>query len=260
MQRTLLAVVAWLSVALGCYAAEVMPPKPARWFNDYAGVVPATVAAQLDAKLQQFERDSSNQVVVAVWRDMQSDTSVQDYTFRIFQQWKLGQSGKDNGIGLFVLTTPRKMFMQVGYGLEGAVPDALAKRIIEDEIGPHFKSGDYGAGLAAGVDAILAAAKGEYKGTDRTVGDASGVSWRVGLIIAFFALTVLAGIIHLMRRGVEISGRGWRWLNFLDTVLMLFRSSGGGISFGGGGGGISGGGGFSGAGGRSGGGGAGGSW
>ncbi len=259
MQRTLLAFVAWLSVAFGASAAEVMPAKPARWFNDYAGAVPANVAAQLDAKLQQFERDSSNQIVVAVWREMQSDTSVQDYTFRIFQQWKLGQAGKDNGIGLFVFIKPRKMFMQVGYGLEGAVPDAVAKRIIEDEIGPHFKSGDYAAGLAAGVDAILAAAKGEYKGTGRTAGDGNGVSWFTWIIIAFVALNVLAGIIHFMRRGVEISGRGWRWLNFLDTVLMLFRSSGG-SSFGGGGGGSSGGGGFSGGGGRSGGGGAGGSW
>lgn len=260
MQRTLLSVLVWLSLAFGASAGEVMPAKPARWFNDYAGVVPANAAADLDAKLRQFELDTSNQIVVAVWRDLQSDTSVQDYTFRIFQQWKLGQSGKDNGIGLFVFINPRTMFMQVGYGLEGAVPDAVAKRIIEDEIGPHFKTGDYAAGLAAGVDAVLAAAKGEYKGTDHTMGKANGVSWSVWLMIAVVALTVLAGLNKLMSRGVEISGRGWRWLNFFDLVLTLFRSSSGGISFGGGGGGSSGGGGFSGGGGRSGGGGAGGGW
>jgi uncharacterized protein len=264
VQHALLALVAWFSVAFGVAAAEVMPPKPARWFNDYAGVVPAGTVRELDAKLEQFERDTSNQVVVAVWQEMQTDSSIQDYTFRIFQQWKLGQRDKNNGIGLFVYIKARKMFMQVGYGLEGAVPDATAKRIIDDEIAPHFKAGDYGAGLTAGVNAILAAAKGEYKGTGRTAGEGKGVGdvpWIVWVILAIVALNILGGIVHVMRRGLEISGSGWRWLNVLDTILTIFRSSGGGgFSSGGSGGWSSGGGGFSGGGGRSGGGGAGGSW
>lgn len=263
MQRRLLSFIVWLAVASGAVAAEVMPPKPARWFNDYAGVVPAATARELDAKLEQHERDTSNQIVVAVWQDMQTDSSIQDYTFRIFQQWKLGQRDRNNGIGLFVYIKARKMFMQVGYGLEGAVPDAIAKRIIDDEIAPHFKAGDYGAGLTAGVNAILAAAKGEYKGTGRTASGEGGVPWLVWLVLAIIVLNVLASIVHFMRRGLEISGNGWRWLNVLDTILTIFRSSGsgrfssggsGGWSFGGGGGG------FSGGGGRSGGGGAGGSW
>lgn len=264
MRHSLLAIILWIAAAFGVRAAEVMPPKPARWFNDYAGVVPDATVRELDAKLEQFERDTSNQVVVAVWRDMQSDSSVQDYTFRIFQQWQLGQRDKNNGIGLFVFVDPRKMFIQVGYGLEGAVPDAIAKRIIDDEIAPYFKAGDYGAGLTAGVDAILAAAKGEYKGTGRTAGGAGEIPWFVWVILAIIVLNVLAGIVHFMRRGLEISGSGWRWLNALDTILTIFRSSGGGGGFSSGGsGGWSsggGGGGFSGGGGRSGGGGAGGSW
>ena len=264
MQRTLLLILAWLALLPAGSAAEVMPPKPARWFNDYSGLVPANVTAQLDAKLKQFERDSSNQVIVAVWSDMQSESSVQDYTYRIFQQWKIGMADKKNGIGLFIFINPRKMFMQVGDGLEGAVPDITAKRIISDQIAPHFKTGDYGEGLTAGVDAILAAAKGEYKGTGRTSGDSSHLPWIAWLIIAIIGLNIFGVIIHLMRRGVEISGRGWRWLSFLDTVLSAFQSGGGGISFGGGGwssgGGSSGGSGFSGGGGSSSGGGAGGGW
>jgi uncharacterized protein len=261
MRHPLLAVFLWIAAGLCVRAAEVMPPKPARWFNDYAGVVPAGTVRALDAKLEQFERDTSNQVVVAVWRDMQTDSSIQDYTFRIFQQWQIGQRGKNNGVGLFVFIAPRKMFMQVGYGLEGAVPDAIAKRIIEDEIAPHFKAGDYGAGLTAGVDAILAAAKGEYKGTGRTAGDGGDVPLFVWIILAIIALNILAAFIHMMRRGLEISGRGSRWLDAADTFLTIFRSSGGGGSFGGSGGWSGGGGGgFSGGGGSSGGGGAGGSW
>ncbi len=264
MQRALLSIFIWLAVALGAAAVEVMPPKPARWFNDYAGVVPTGTAAALDAKLQQFERDTSNQIVVVVWQEMQTDSSIQDYTFRIFQQWKLGQRENNNGLGLFVYIQPRKMFIQVGDGLEGAVPDAIAKRIIEDEILPHFKIADYSAGLTAGVDALLAAAKGEYTGTGRTAGEVnslSNVPWVVWLILAIIGLNILGGIVHFMRRGLEISGSGWRWLNVLDTILIIFRNSGGGGGFSSGGsGGWGGGGGFSGGGGRSSGGGAGGSW
>ena len=263
MQRALLAILAWLSVVLGAAAVEVMPPKPAHWFNDYAGAVPAGTAAEIDAKLQQFERDTSNEVVVAVWQDMQTDSSVQDYTFRIFQQWKIGRKDRNNGVGLFVYLKARKMFIQVGDGLEGAVPDAIAKRIIEDEIGPHFKTGDYAAGLTAGVNGILAAAKGEYTGTGRTAGETGGlrsVPWFAWVILAIVGLNIVAGIIHFMRRGLEISGSGWRWLSILDTILTVVRSSGGGFSSGGSGGWSSGGGGFTGGGGRSSGGGAGGSW
>ena len=261
----LLALLAWLSLALGAGAAEVMPPKPAQWFNDYAGVVAPDVAARLNARLQQFERDTSNQVVVAVWRDMQTDSSVQDYTDRIAESWKFGGKDRKNGLVLFVFTGVRKMFMQVGYGLEGAVPDATAKRIIDMEIEPHFKAGDYGAGLAAGVDAIVAAAKGEYTGTGHIAGETTGIPWLAWIIIAFVGLNILAGIIHFMRRGIEISGSGWRWLNILDTVLSFLQSSGGGIAFGGGRGGWSSGGGggnrgISSGGGSFGGGGAGGSW
>jgi uncharacterized protein len=263
VQRALLAVLAWLSVVLGATAAEVMPPRPAQWFNDYAGVVPAGTAAELNAKLQQFERETSNQIVVAVWRDMQTDSSVQDYTYRIAEKWQVGTKEKRNGLVLFVFTGARQMFIQVGYGLEGAVPDATAKRIIEDEIKPHFKTGDYGAGLTAGVNALLAAAKGEYKGTGRTAGEINGLSdvpWFVWLIIAIVALNILGGIVHFISRGLVISGGGWRWLNVLDTILTIFRSSGGGGGFSSGGSRGGGGGGFSSGGGSFGGGGAGGSW
>lgn len=265
MQRALPAIFAWLWLVLGTTAAEVMPPKPAQWFNDYAGAVPAGTAAELNAKLQQFERETSNEVVVAVWQDMQTDSSVQDYTFRIFQQWKIGRKDRNNGIGLFMFIRARQMFIQVGDGLEGAVPDVTAKRIVEDEIGPHFKTGDYGGGLTAGVNAILAAAKGEYTGTGRTANEKSGlgsVPLIVWVILAIVGLNLVAGLIHFMRRGLEISGSGWRWLNILDTVLTtISRSGGAGFSSGGSGGwSPGGGGGFSGGGGRSSGGGAGGSW
>ena len=153
-----------LLLALGCaaFAAEVIPPVPAQWFNDYAKVVSPNIAQQLNQSLENFERETSSQIVVAIYPKMQSDSSIENYTVRVAQSWRVGQKGKNNGAALFVFINDRKMYIQVGYGLEGALPDALCKRIIEDEMKPAFKAGNYDAGFAAGVSAILSATKGEY--------------------------------------------------------------------------------------------------
>src|ERR1017187_2929393 len=152
-------------------AAEVIPPKPTQYFNDYAHVASSATATELNQKLEQFERDTSSQILVAVYPKMESDSSIEDYTVRVAQSWGVGQKGKDNGAVLFVFVQDHKMYIQVGYGLEGALPDALAKRIIENEIKPYFRSNDFDSGLRAGVTAILQATKGEYKGTGYTEAD-----------------------------------------------------------------------------------------
>ncbi len=215
-------------------AAEVMPPAPKAYFNDYAHVVSATTATRLNQTLEQFERDTSDQILVVVYPKMQSDSSIEDYTVRVAQSWKVGQKGRDNGAVLFVFIQDRKMFLQVGYGLEGALPDALAKRIIETEIKPRFRSGDYDGGLSAGVSAILAATRGEYKGTGTTVAERGGRSGGGSSAVAlvFVALFILF-FLFLMRRAAAMSGtrrsRGWGW------TMGSGGFSGGGGSFGGGG-------------------------
>src|ERR1039457_5655105 len=113
--------------------AEVIPSKPTQYFNDYAHVASSATATELNQKLEQFERDTSSQILVAVYPKKESDSSIEDYTVRVAQSWGVGQKGKDNGAVLFVFVQDHKMFIQVGYGLEGALPDALAKRIIENE-------------------------------------------------------------------------------------------------------------------------------
>jgi uncharacterized protein len=248
--------VAFLVVGWSVSASEVIPPAPKAYFNDYAHVVSPPAAARLNQQLQDFERQTSSQVLVAVYPKMESDSSIEDYTVRVAESWKAGQKGKNNGAVLFVFIQDRKMYLQVGYGLEGALPDALAKQIIDNEIKPRFKQGDYEGGLRAGVNAILAATRGEYKGTGHTNADGGPSKAIVGLIwLAFFGLIVLFLIARIARgvggtfygrRGYYSSWGGW--------------SSGGGSSGGGWSGGGGGGGGFSGGGGSFGGGGAGGSW
>ena len=152
-----------LFISLVGRAAEVIPAKPALYFNDYAHVVSAATASQLNETLAEFERQSSDQILVAVFPRMQSDSSIEDYTVRVARSWDVGQKGKNNGAVLFVFVENRKAYIQVGYGLEGALPDVIAKRIIENELTPRFRNGDYDGGLRAGVAAIIAAVKGEVQ-------------------------------------------------------------------------------------------------
>jgi uncharacterized protein len=253
-----LALLAFAAVIAG--AAEVIPPPPQAYFNDYASIVSPATAASLNQKLDQFERSTSSQIVVAIFPSMQSDSSVEDYTVRVAQSWHAGLKGKDNGAVLFIFVKSHQMYIQVGYGLEPTLTDAISKRIISDEIAPAFRRGDYDGGLTAGVNAMIAATRGEYHGTGHTVGDRSGQGT---LSPVFFALIVIFIVgFSIMRSRAAVYHRGGR-MGFGGFLPLMFLGGGGG-GFGGGGGGGGGfgggGGGFSGGGGGFGGGGAGGSW
>ena len=264
-----------LAVTTLLRAAEVMPPAPTLYFNDYAHVVSAPAADRLNRQLEDFEKATSSQVVVALFPKMESPSSIEDYVHRMFVAWKVGQKGKNNGVLLAIFVNDRKLRIETGYGLEGGLPDALARRIIDNEITPHFKRGDYDAGLSAGVNAILAATKGEYKGTGRTMGQKpTGLVWFLDTIIfnALFPWHLMVGFMLLFALWGLIFGRRGRRGTLYDRGGRRRYNSGwgwrGGSSGGGGGGwsggGFSGGGdsggGFSGGGGDSGGGGASGSW
>ena len=237
------------------HSAETIPPAPRDHFNDYAGVVRSDTARQLDAELTQFERDTSNQLVVAIFPHMQSDSSIEDYTVRVFQAWKVGLKGQNNGAVLFIFSQDHKLRIVTGYGLEGALPDARCKQIIENEITPRFRSGDFTGGVTAGVHAMIAAAKGEYRGTGRTVADQSdsnGVGFGFGgLIVILFIIGILRAV---FRRNTLYGRRGYG-SPWISTGGWSGGGSGGWSGGGGGGGGS-----FSGGGGSTGGGGAGGSW
>jgi uncharacterized protein len=245
-----------LICASSVFAADTIPSKPPRMFNDYAGVVSPGVADRLNTQLAQFERDTSNQVLVAVYRKMESDSSIEDYTQRIFQAWGVGQADRRNGAVLFVFVDDRKMYIKVGYGLEGALPDVAAFDITERHIKPQFRSGDYEAGLVTGVDLICKAIRGEYKGSGRTNAERRGESSGnpAGLLVfLFFVLMIMIAIRASRRRG------GYRYTGLGGPFVMGNWGGGGGWS----GGDSSSGGGFGsfmGGGGSSGGGGAGSSW
>jgi uncharacterized protein len=237
--------------AFAARAAEVIPAKPDRYFNDYAGVVSKETASRLNEQLAQFERETSDQVVVAVFPEMQSDSDIADYTQRVAQAWGVGQKDRRNGVVFFVFVQDRKMFIQVGYGLEGALPDATAFDITERHVKPLFRAGNYEAGLATGIDLICKAIRGEYKGSGKTVTERQSGGGFSGVLPFIIFIIVLIAISRVFRRlgGYSYSSRG--------GGPVFIPSGGGWSSGGGGGGGFSG---FSGGGGSFGGGGAGSSW
>jgi uncharacterized protein len=127
--RSLFLLLTLVVAGLTVQAAEVIPPAPKRYFNDYAGVTSRAVQDALNQKLESFEKSDSSQVVVAIFKKMESPSSVEDYTVRVAQNWGVGQKGKSNGAILFVFVEDRQIYLQVGYGLEGAIPDITAKDI-----------------------------------------------------------------------------------------------------------------------------------
>ena len=250
--RLLLTLCALFVSLPGLLAAETMPSKPAGYFNDYASVVDQATALHLNEELAQFERDTSNQIVVAVYPSMQSESSVADYTQRIAQTWGVGGKEHNNGAVLFVFVRDHQMFLQSGYGLEGPLPDATAFDITHNVIAPFFKKDDYAGGLQAGVTAIMQAVRGEYKGTGRTQKESEGSGGGVPIPLIVFLIIVVIIIVSSRsarrRGGYGYSGGGGPFIGGFGSGGSSGGSSGGGF------------GGFSGGGGSFGGGGAGSSW
>jgi uncharacterized protein len=237
--------VALLTVAAARAAVEI-PAAPQNYFNDYAGLVSPSDAERLNDKLRAFDEESSTQIVVAIFPGL-PEPSLEDFTVRTAQAWRVGQKKLDNGAVLFVFVKDRKTRIEVGYGLEGSLPDATCKDILEDKLTPAFRQGQFAAGLETAIDSMIAATKGEYQAQPRrrtSGGGRAGWSGCVPFLIFFFVIPFL-----LSRRvGRTFGGGGW-W----TTGGWGGFGGGGGFSGGGGGG-------FSGGGGSFGGGGASGSW
>ena len=233
------------------------PAKPNKLVNDYSGTLSAAQVAQLEQKLVAFDDSSSTQIAIAIVKSV-GDYDINEYALELGRKWGVGQSGKNNGIMIVVAIGDRKISIQTGYGLEGVLPDIYAKRIIENEIKPYFKAGDYFQGLDSGTDAIIKYTKGEYKNDNPKAKSKGGGASSIGIIIVIIVLI----IIFLKRGGggggQVIGSRGVADALFWSMLLGGGRSSGRSGGFGGG---SSSGGGFGGFGGGSfGGGGSSGSW
>lgn len=242
--------------AVGAFAAELTFPTLTGRVVDVAGILTPEQRGQLEGKLKAHEDKTSDQVVVATVPNLQG-TTIEDYANRLFRAWKLGQAKTNNGVLLLVAPSERKVRIEVGYGLEGALTDALSRVIIASAITPRFKTGDYYGGLDAGVDGILSILSGDAQEWQRKpqVRADEVDTGQVAIFIILFLIVLF--VAWRMSRGGRVGSRGGRG----GIVILPGPGSGGwggGFSDGGSSGGF--GGGFSGGGGSSGGGGASGDW
>ena len=250
MKRILFAAILLCSLAGWVWAAEVpIPPSPSRWATDTAGFLSPGALADLYSRLEAFQRTTGHQVLVYI-APTTGDTPTEDWTVRAFAAWKVGSKGLDDGLILFVFAQDKKVRIEVGYGLEGVVPDAIASRIIREVIVPRIEEGDPDGAVTAGVQALLgvvAPQAGGAPGEDpsqRRLQESTGhltsqvQSLSLGQKIFFGLLLVGFLILLVTHPGL--------------AIYLLFSLLSGGRGGGGGGGGFSGGGGSSGGGGASG--------
>jgi uncharacterized protein len=200
--------------------------------------------------LARFEDTTSTQIAILIIPTLGGE-DLFDYSLRVAEKNKIGRQGRNNGVLFVVVVNGRKLRIQVGYGLEGALPDALCDQILRNEVRPLFRSGDYYGGITAGIETIIRATKGEYKAEKKN--DNRGSGWLPLLVVLFIGFIFISSLISRIRGGGWYSGgsRGW------NSGGGWFGGSGGGGGWSGGG---FGGGGWSGGGGSFGGGGASGSW
>ena len=158
----LTALAAALVLSTACAPAfadqQAVPPLRAR-VTDLTGTLSASEQQALEAKLAAWEQQTTNQLAVLIVPTTQPET-LEEYGIHVAEAWKLGQKGKDNGVLLLVAKNDRRMRIEVGYGLEGDLPDVTARRIIGDTIAPQFAKGQFAAGINAGVDRIIGVVSG----------------------------------------------------------------------------------------------------
>ena len=240
------------------------PMKPPRMVNDFSELLKPNERQGLEKKLQEFYYQTSTQIYIVILDDI-SGYDISDFSFQLGEKWGIGTKGKDNGILILLNPSPDRqhgdVFIASGYGLEGAVPDAYTKRIVEFDMIPHFKQLDYYGGLNAATSTIMDLARGEYT-MDQYIQQKSASSGAgTAIFTIFFIIFVLSFFGRSRSRRHHSVGHN------LPFWAALFLASGAGRSHGGsfgnfssGSGGFGGGGFGGGMGGSFGGGGAGGSW
>jgi uncharacterized protein len=218
--------------------AQSIPNHGGHWVHDEAGILSAQTIGELEQILK-YERDStSNQIAVLIVPTVENG-DIDGYALKVFEEWKLGQAAKDNGVLFLIAVNDRKMRIEVGVGLEGALTDAMSSRINRNEVAPRFRIGDFDGGVKEGVIAIIKTIKGEYVNDDPPQRKRKRGSPLVTIIIIII-------IILISRRKGGGGGMGGYWA--AGSLLGgggFGRSSGGGGFGDFGGGGISGGGGSS---------------
>ncbi len=283
---------AWLSVSVPAAAQQLVPvPELRSPVTDLTGTLTADQVAALDAKLRAFEAQKGSQIAVLIVATTEPE-AIEQYALRVAETWQLGRKGIDDGALLLVALQDRRVRIEVGYGLEGPLPDAIANRIIDEDVVPQFRRGDFHGGIATAVDRMMRVIDGEPLPEPVRRAPSQDIPGLAGLLPFLFILALVGGSIFrrvfgrvggALATGGVVGGITWLLIGILGLafgagvfafILALLggfgggggsgwysRRHGGGWGYPGGfGGGFGGGGGWSGGGGGFGGGGASGNW
>lgn len=257
MKKILLILVTVFSFAI-VFGQTILPkPNPPRLVNDAANVLSPEQVEILEHKLVALDDSSSNQIAVVLIKTL-GDYAIEDYAVKLFREWGIGNKKTNNGILIIAAIDDRKVWIEVGYGLEGAIPDVTASSIYRNEIVPSFKEQNYYRGIDNAINALTKAVVGEYKIKKEKKGKGGGGG---SILMVVFLLFVIIMVLGRSGRGGGGMGGGRAGFGNIAEALILSSLLNSGRGSGGGWGGSGGGGGFGGfGGGSSGGGGAGGSW
>lgn len=244
-RRAALAIVAWICL-IGAAAAQTLAfPVLSGRVVDEAGVLDATDRAALTETLAGLETKTTDQLVVVTLKSLQG-TSIEDYGYQLGRRWQIGQKEKNNGVLLIVAPSERKVRIEVGYGLEGTLTDAISKIIIENSILPRFKAGDFPGGIKRGVDDVIQVLGGDAEGLQRRIAQNSSIDVtqpETKIPIWLAIVLVLGGAGLLIFCAITQGAFCQAILQILVLMLLSGRRSshgrsswsGGGGSFGGGG-------------------------
>lgn len=219
-------------------AALLLLAKPVGYVNDFVGVISPAVETELETRLESFTASTGNELAVVTVKSLEGDT-VENTAVALFEQWGIGQKGKDNGVLLLIASNERELKIEVGYGLEPVLTDSRAGTIIRDVITPKFKENDYDAGITEGAEAIITVLTGDAVAFDQPVSSFNNDGGWMALIIVFI---VVIAFVWIIKR--QAKKGPWRFKKSSWGGWSSGKSSGG--SFGGFSGGSSGGGGSSG--------------
>ncbi len=233
---------AWARVLLcallccgGLASAQVAVPPLAARVTDLTGTLDAAQKQQLESRLAQFEAKKGAQIAVLLLPTTEPEV-IEQYGIRVADTWKLGRTGIDDGALLLIAKDDRALRIEVGYGLEGVLPDAIAKRIIAETITPLFKRGDYYGGIAAGIEQMIAVIEGEPLPPvrDRSAATGNYQNYESLLFVGFMLVMVVGGVLRAVfgrLPAAAVIGLATAILAWFIVAPMLIAGLVGGIAF-----------------------------
>jgi len=230
MKKIIIAILFLLALPVNAY---YNPGAPTGFVNDYANIIDDAQQQEIENKLVQFEQDTSNEISVVTIQNLGGDY-IENFAEKLFVEWGIGKQEKDNGVLVLVALEDRKMRIEVGYGLEGALTDAQSNWIINNEMKPAFKEDRYGDGINEAVDKIISATKGEYVASDDgSTNGSGGWDWEFIFWIVIFGFLWLAAILGRSKSwwaGGVIGGaagiiigliKGFLWLGLGAIAILI---------------------------------------